>query len=110
MKMADFKTVAQHFNLKKLHPNSHLFTSNELVEFMGRAFEILEILEYRKNTIKIILKGKKMNISARNFPETVENIKKQFQIKDGGEVYCFFTTLLNNEKNVLLCKKINVLQ
>lgn len=109
MKMADFKTIAHQFKVKKLHPNSHLFTSNELVEFKGRTFEISENIEYRKNTINSIIKGKKLNISTRNFPVTVENIKKQFQIKDGGDVYCFFTTLLNNEKNVLLCKKINEL-
>jgi len=107
MKMGDFKTISNHFKLKKLHPNTHLFTSDELVEFMGRVFEIEHNIPYRKNTINQYVMNKKMNITVRNFPETVNEIKQKFKIKDGGEVYCFFTTLLNNEKNVLLCKKIN---
>ncbi|MFY7810245.1 MAG: THUMP-like domain-containing protein [Flavobacterium sp.] len=107
MKMGNFKTIAHSFNLKKLQINSHLFTSNELIEFMGRIFEIETIIPYNKNIINQTLKGKKVNITTRNFPETVAEIKQKFNLKDGGEDYCFFTTLLNNEKNVLLCKKIN---
>jgi 16S rRNA G966 N2-methylase RsmD len=105
MKMGNFKTIAHYFNLKKLHQHSHLFTSDELVNFMGRIFEIKSIIPYNKNTINQTLKGKKVNITTRNFPETVLEIKQKFNLKDGGDSYCFFTTLLNNEKNVLLCKK-----
>jgi hypothetical protein len=47
-----------------------------------------------------------MNITTRNFPLTVEEIRKKFKIADGGAVYAFFTTNLNNEKIVLLCTKI----
>jgi 16S rRNA G966 N2-methylase RsmD len=107
MKMGDFKTIAHYFNLKKLHQHSHLFTSDYLIDFMGRTFEIESIVPYNKNIINQTLKGKKTNVTTRNFPETVAEIKQKFNLKDGGDSYCFFTTLLNNEKNVLLCKKIN---
>lgn len=107
MKMGDFKTIANYFNLKKLHQHSHLFTSDNLIDFMGRIFEIESIIPYNKNIINQTLKGKKTNVTTRNFPETVAEIKQKFNLKDGGDSYCFFTTLLNNEKNVLLCKKIN---
>jgi hypothetical protein len=42
----------------------------------------------------------------RNFPETVETVRKKWKIKDGGDIYCFFTTDEENQKIVLLCKKL----
>jgi hypothetical protein len=52
------------------------------------------------------LENKKANITTRNFPETVENIRKKWKIKDGGNLYTFFTTDHINNKIVLLCTKI----
>lgn len=54
--------------------------------------------------MKLFLENQKANVTVRNFPETVENIRKKWKIKDGGELFCFFTTDLNNNKIVLLCK------
>jgi hypothetical protein len=56
--------------------------------------------------MKSVLENKKANITIRNFPETVENIRKKWKIKDGGNMYCFFTTDANNNKIVLLCDKL----
>ena len=57
--------------------------------------------------MKLYLEGAKINITTRNFPETVENIRKKWKIKEGGERYSFFTTDKNDNKIVLICKKIN---
>jgi hypothetical protein len=46
------------------------------------------------------------NISARNFPDPVETIRKKWKIKDGGNQYCFFTTSSNDEKIALICTKL----
>ena len=56
--------------------------------------------------MKQLLQNTKANITTRNFPETVENIRKKWKISDGGTVYTFFTTDANNRKIVLLCAKI----
>ncbi len=56
--------------------------------------------------MKTHLENKQANITTRNFPETVESIRKKWKIKDGGNVYCFFTTDENNHKIVLICTKI----
>jgi hypothetical protein len=93
-------------HISKLHPHSHLFTHSELVDFPGRRFKINEVIPFKKENLKKHLEGKKMNITTRNFPLTVEEIRKKFKIADGGAVYAFFTTNLNNEKIVLLCTKI----
>lgn len=106
MKSGGFNEVSLQFNLKKLHIHSHLYTSSELVSFSGRVFEIQEIMNYSKNNMKLKLENQKSNITVRNFPDSVEKIRKKWRIKDGGELYSFFTTDLQNNKIVLLCKKI----
>ena len=47
-----------------------------------------------------------MNITTRNFPLTVEEIRKKYKITEGGNVFTFFTTNINDEKIVLICNKI----
>ena len=47
-----------------------------------------------------------MNITTRNFPIKVDEIRKKYKIKDGGSVFAFFTTDIQNNKIVLLCSKI----
>lgn len=106
MKSGGFDAIATQFDLEKLHQHSHLYTSNELLDFPGRIFEIQNTLEYNKANMKSFLENQKANITTRNFPETVENIRKKWKIKDGGNVYSFFTTDMTNSKIVLLCEKL----
>ncbi|MBT8295777.1 MAG: class I SAM-dependent methyltransferase [Gramella sp.] len=105
MKSGLFNQVASQTNTKKLHQHSHLYTSGDPVEFPGRSFKITEIKEFKTGNLKKYFKNKKANITTRNFPETVENLRKKFKIKDGGSDYIFFTTNMNNEKIVIFCKK-----
>jgi hypothetical protein len=105
MKSGGFDEVTHFFNVKKLHPHSHLYTSNEQINFCGRVFELQQTIPYnKKNMMQVGLS--KANITIRNFPETVETVRKKWKIKDGGDIYCFFTTNEENQKIVLLCKKL----
>ncbi len=106
MKSGGFDEVSNQYDIKKLHQHSHLYTSDKELTFCGRVFEIQKQLSYNKIEMKFFLENQKANVTVRNFPETVENIRKRWRIKDGGELYCFFTTDLNNNKIVLLCKKL----
>ncbi|MEZ4837577.1 class I SAM-dependent methyltransferase [Flavobacterium sp.] len=106
MKSGGFNEVAFQFNLTKLHQHSHLYTSDTKIEFCGRIFEITSVLPYQKKEMKLYLENKKANITCRNFPETVQNIRKKWKIFEGGNLYTFFTTDYKNNKIVLLCTKI----
>ena len=106
MKSGAFNTVASHYSLDKLHPNSHLYTSYILIAFPGRIFEIEKAIPYHKTEMKTLLMDKKANVTIRNFSETVENIRKKWKIKEGGNLYSFFTTDENDDKIVLLCSKL----
>ena len=105
MKSGGFDAIGIHFNLEKLHTHSHLYTADEKIDFPGRVFEIRIIVPYQKSAMKL-LENKKANITTRNFPDSVETIRKKWKIKDGGDQYCFFTTDQNNHKIVLICTKI----
>jgi PG_1098 ferredoxin-like domain/THUMP domain-like len=105
LKSGAFKTVSHKLKVDKLHKHSHLYTSTELIDFPGRRFKILETIPYNKKLVEKVLKNKKANISTRNFTETASQLKKKFKIKDGGNLYVFFTTNVNNEKIVVLCNK-----
>lgn len=106
MKSGAFDAIAERFALAKLHPHSHLYTSENLVEFPGRTFEIRHNIGYGKTEMKTFLQNGKANITTRNFPDSVQTIRKKWKIKEGGNDYCFFTTDANNHKIALICSKI----
>lgn len=106
MKSGGFDQVGNFYKLNKLHKHSHLYTNSEVISFPGRIFKIKNTIPYHKTEMKTFLEGKQTNITTRNFPDTVESIRKKWKIKEGGNQYCFFTTDKNDNKIVLICRKI----
>lgn len=104
LKSGGFNELAHQLCIDKIHQHSHLYTSNNLIDFPGRRFEIETTIPYNKKEFKK-LKLNKANVTTRNFPETVQQIRKKLSIKDGGDIYLFFTTNLNNNKIILVTKK-----
>jgi 16S rRNA G966 N2-methylase RsmD len=104
LKAGAFKNISHKFQVHKLHQHSHLYTSDKLVDFPGRMFNIDEIIPYNKKNLKE-LKSIKANIATRNFPETVQQIRKKNNIKEGGNIYIFFTTNVYNDKIIIITHK-----
>lgn len=105
LKAGAFKLIAVDLEVNKLNEHSHLYTSKALVRFPGRSFKIETVIDYNKKELKKF-SNSKANITVRNFPENVEKIRKRFKIKDGGDVYLFFTTMNNKQFKVIKCTKI----
>ncbi|MBP6247924.1 MAG: SAM-dependent methyltransferase, partial [Bacteroides sp.] len=107
LKAGGFKVLSAAYCMKKLHPNSHLYTSDELVaDFPGRVFRIEKSYSFNKKEMKDLLGNiSKANISIRNFPSTVDELRKRTKLKDGGDVYLFATTLNSGDKVLLECYK-----
>ncbi|PRD56174.1 THUMP-like domain-containing protein [Sphingobacterium gobiense] len=104
-KAGAFKSVATTFGLQKLHQHSHLYTSDELLaELPGRIFQIQQVIPFSvfKKNVDIT----KANIVAKNFPLKVEEIRKKFKIKDGGEEYLYFTTLFDDRLVVVYGRRV----
>ena len=85
LKSGAFNLISKKFGLKKLHPNTHLYTSDKAVDFCGRVFKVKEI------SAKEIKKGNVFNIISKNHPLSPEQIKNKYKLKNGGEHYLIFT-------------------
>ena len=95
------------YKVEKLHAFSHLFTSDRLIEdFPGRKFRILGRSDFGKQGVRNLLAGvKQANITVRNFPATVQELRKKLKLADGGSVYLFATTMSDNSHALLRCEK-----
>lgn len=111
LKAGGFKSVSQQFDIQKLHVNSHLYTSDSLISnFPGRVFEVTTWFTPNKKNIKsFVSETKKANISVRNFPISVAEIRQKTGIKEGGEVYLFATTVADGTKVWVVGRRCNVL-
>ena len=108
LKAGAFKSLSSAFPIRKLHPNSHLYTSDTLIDnFPGRIFRIVNQCSFNKKESKECLADlKKANITIRNFPATVAELRKRFKLSEGGDTYLFASTLNNEQKVLIRCEKI----
>ena len=105
MKAGCYRLPAERYGLDKLHPNTHLYTSDVLVsDFPGRVFKIENCCGFSKKELKGLV-CKQANLSVRNFPEHVEVLRKRLKISDGGDIYLFATTLYDGAKALISCVK-----
>jgi hypothetical protein len=87
MKGGAFKSIAAEYRLLKLAANTHLYTSDELGEdFPGKVFQVSSFVKPDKHLRKIF-PGEKANIALRNYPMSVEELKKKTGLKEGGEMF-----------------------
>jgi hypothetical protein len=109
MKSGAFKLIGNRFQIHKLNKNTHLYTSNELfTEFPGRIFEVTGQQGISKKELKnLVLRIPKANISIRNFPLSVDEIRKKLTIRDGGDVYLFACTIGDEQKVIIETKKLS---
>ena len=106
LKAGAFKSIAVRYGLEKLHPHTHLYTADILLDtFPGRCFELERVLPV-KEAMQLKDEIRKANVSIRNFPLSADELKKKLKLADGGEVYIFGTTVGKDSKAILLCKKV----
>lgn len=106
LKSGAFDLISEKLKVNKLHKNTHLYTSETFVNFPGRSFLIEKVIPYSKSEMRAALSFKKANITTRNFTESVETLRKKWKIADGGAIYLFFVTNLDNKKEMIVCSKI----
>lgn len=107
MKAGCYKLLAERFGVLKLHKNSHLYTSDTLVsDFPGRIFTVESWAAYNKKVKNTLLNDlDKVNLAVRNFPLSVDALRKTLKLKEGGETYLFATTVRGEEKIIIRTKK-----
>ena len=107
MKAGCFKLLTERFDVFKLHKNSNLYTSKQLVSsFPGRIFEVEGWASYNKKVKQTLLSDVgQASIAVRNFPLTVSELRKSLKIGDGDAIYLFATTLKGERKIIIRTKK-----
>jgi hypothetical protein len=108
MKAGCFALLEQRYNVSQLDKNSHLFVSDsDISDFPGRRFIIEKTTSMNKRELKAALDGiNRANITVRNFPLSVAELRKRLKLKDGGDHYLFATTVAGNQHQLFLCRKI----
>ncbi|MDV7696131.1 RsmD family RNA methyltransferase [Chryseobacterium soli] len=98
LKAGIFNVISEKFGLKKLHPNTHIYTSMDRIKnFPGRVME-MEVIDGKQ-----IKKKEQFNIISKNYPLKPEEIKKKYGLKDGGESYLIFT---QSKKGKIILKSV----
>lgn len=98
LKAGIFNLISDKFKLKKLHPNTHIYTSEiRINDFPGRIFE-MEVVDGKQ-----IKKKGQFNIISKNYPLKPEEIKKKHSLKDGGNDYLIFT---QSKKGKIILKSV----
>lgn len=110
MKAGAYRTISARFGLRKLHPNSHLYTSDSyLPDFPGRTFHVEMYGGFGKEELRCLrTRIEKANLTVRNFPAKVDELRKRMKLAEGGDDYLFATTLNDGTKCWIWCKKTNV--
>ena len=107
MKAGCFDLIEQRFGVVQLERNSHLFVSDkEILGFPGRQFLIEKRTSMNKRELKATLADvDQANITVRNFPMSVAELRKRLKLKEGGDVYIFATTISDEGHQLLVCRK-----
>ncbi|MCM1354857.1 MAG: class I SAM-dependent methyltransferase [Staphylococcus sp.] len=99
-----FKQLMAQYNVKKLHPNTHLFTTTlSLNSFPGEVFEILKIFPFSKQGIKALMNDYPViNVSTRNFPLSAPQLAAKLKVKEGGDRMVFGTTVSDGSRLLIV--------
>jgi len=107
MKSALFRTMAAQTGTALLHPDTHLFWSqNKPTEFPGRTFILEGIIPFDKRSLSKLIKTQ-ANLSVRNFPESAPQLQQKLKLRDGGPRYLIATTLSDGKRILLDLQKEN---
>ena len=106
LKAGAFKKIATDFDVGKLHPNTHLYTScQEIDDWPGRIFEIIET-KVDKRSLKGFAPKGFINVIVRNYPIGSNELKKKFNVKDGGDFFLIGFRDLNEKARLLIARKV----
>lgn len=97
LKAGAFKSIGQQFSLSKLATNTHLYTSTELHNnFPGRIIKVSEVSKPKKGLTQ------QANVVCRNFSMKPEQLKKKYNIKDGGKQFLYAFSTDEKSKSFVL--------
>ncbi|MBX3042386.1 MAG: hypothetical protein KIT33_07270 [Candidatus Kapabacteria bacterium] len=96
------------FGLSKIGVNTHIYTSNDLIEgYAGKVYQIIGLTKPDRKEIMKFLPDMKAIVIRKNFPLKVAEIRKKYGITEGEEYTIFAVKLSDNKNKFLVSKRIN---
>ena len=110
MKGGAYKLLTKRYGVQKLAPDSHLYTSHTYrSSFPGRRFSVQCVSGFNKNELhKLLNDVQQANLTIRNYPTSVANLRKRLKLKEGGDHFLFATTLFCGEKVLIKTKNVSL--
>ncbi len=106
MKAGAFRALCPRYGVCALHPNSHLYTASAWVpDFPGRRFKVEFTCGFSKTELRRLRGLERANLTTRNFPDTVANLRRRLHLREGGTHYVFATTLRSGAKALIACRR-----
>ena len=109
LKAGAYRTLSQQFDVAALHPNTHLYVGTSAqprLDFPGRVFRLNDVVGFSKSELRRVSALRQVNLTVRNFPSPVAELRKRFKWSEGGEHYLFACTLSDGKKVMLVCEKV----
>ena len=106
MKAGCFAELSARFSVCQLAQNSHLFVSDRFeADFPGRKFRVVAVSSMNKRELKeTIAPLGRANITVRNFPLSVAELRRRLKLSEGGSHYIFATTLAHGDRVLIVCQ------
>jgi len=106
LKAGAFKSIANTYDLFKIHQNTHFYTASFFTkDFPGRIFQVEQSPKADEKELHRLLPDRKVNVITRNYPLSAEQLKTKLKLRDGGEKYLIaFST--EHKKMLLLCSRL----
>lgn len=106
LKAGAFKSAGGRFGLSKLHPNTHLYTSDERIDgFPGRRFRVHSAVKYDRKAVRAAIGTDRAHVAVRHFPSPAAAVRQQLQLKEGGAWHLFAATLSDNSRRILVTQE-----
>lgn len=102
LKAGGFKSIAAQYQMNKLHPSTHLYTSARMQDsFCGKCYKVVDIVSPRADQMSV----KSAELVLRNFPGDISALRKKLKLSEGDRFRVFATTLADNSKKMIICEK-----
>ena len=104
MKMQPIKTLSQQFNTIKLHQNTHLYASTEVIAgFPGHCHKIERVYPFSSRIIKEVANDyPRANVAVRNFILSADDLRKRLKIKDDNKYRLYGATVANGDRLLIV--------
>lgn len=94
MKGGCFRLLSQHYGIRQLARNTHLYTDSRLLaDFPGRVFRVLQPVALNAKSVRNLLPEGAAHVITRNYPLPADTLQQRLKLREGGTRFIIAATL-----------------